>query len=125
MVASVQALLEMIESAIQALYRSFACLSPLLGSRGETRAISKLYERIEEVNFSHHVLALRPKRLAVVKVAGVRWNDLGEPKRVMASLNMAFVPTGSNPAYRSSPSLLYNSRIWSPILTEPPLASAK
>jgi hypothetical protein len=42
MVASVQALLEMIESAIQALYRSFACLSPLLGSRGETRAISKL-----------------------------------------------------------------------------------
>jgi mannose-1-phosphate guanylyltransferase len=89
MVASVQALLEMIESAIPELYSSFACLSPLLGSRGETRAIRKLYERIEEVNFSHQVLALRPERLAVVKVAGVRWNDLGEPKRVMASLNMA------------------------------------
>ncbi|HSE89122.1 MAG TPA: sugar phosphate nucleotidyltransferase [Candidatus Binatia bacterium] len=89
MVASVQALLEMIESAIPELYRSFACLSPLLGSRGETKAIRKLYERIEEVNFSHQVLALRPERLAVVKVAGVRWNDLGEPKRVMASLNMA------------------------------------
>jgi mannose-1-phosphate guanylyltransferase len=89
MVASVRALLEMIESAIPELYRSFGCLSPLLGSRGETRAISKLYERIEEVNFSHQVLALRPERLAVVKVTGVRWNDLGEPKRVMASLNMA------------------------------------
>lgn len=80
MVASVQALLEMIESTIPELYRSFAYLSPLFGSRGETRAISKLYERIDEVNFSHQVLALRTERLAVVKVAGVRWNDLGEPK---------------------------------------------
>jgi hypothetical protein len=25
----------------------------------------------------------------VLKVTGVRWNDLGEPKRVMASLNIA------------------------------------
>ena len=91
MVVSVQALLDIIESAIPELYRSFACLSPLFGSRGETRAISKLYERIEEVNFSHHVLALRPERLAVVKVTGVRWNNLGEPKRVIASLNMAGV----------------------------------
>ena len=89
MVAPIQALLELIESAIPDLYRSFACLSPFFGSPGETRAIGKLYERIEDVNFSHRVLALRPERLAVVKVSGVRWNDLGEPKRVMASLNMA------------------------------------
>jgi len=91
MVAAVQTLIDIIESAIPELYRSFACLSPLFGSRGETRAVSKLYERVEEVNFSHQVLALRPERLAVVKVTGVRWNDLGEPKRVMASLNMAGV----------------------------------
>jgi hypothetical protein len=53
MVASVQALLELIESAIPELYRSLACLSPFFGSPGETIAISKLYERIEDVNFSH------------------------------------------------------------------------
>jgi mannose-1-phosphate guanylyltransferase len=91
MVASVQALLDILESALPELYRSFASLSPLFGSRGETKAISELYDRIEEVNFSHQVLALRPERLAVVKITGVRWNDLGEPKRVMASLNMAGV----------------------------------
>jgi mannose-1-phosphate guanylyltransferase len=91
MVAPVQALLGLIESASPELYRSFACLSLFFGSSGETRAISKLYERIEDVNFSHRVLALRPERLAVAKVTGVRWNDLGEPKRVMASLNMAGV----------------------------------
>ena len=48
-----------------------------------------LYSRLAEINFSHQVLALKPERLAVLKVTGVRWNDLGEPKRVMASLDMA------------------------------------
>ena len=50
-----------------------------------------LYERMTEVNFSHQVLAHRPEQLAVLKVTGIRWNDLGEPKRVMASLRMAGV----------------------------------
>jgi mannose-1-phosphate guanylyltransferase len=91
MVASVQALLDVIESAIPELYRSFAALTPLFGSTAEAKAISLLYARLQEVNFSHQVLALKPERLAVLKVTGVRWNDLGEPKRVMASLDMAGV----------------------------------
>jgi mannose-1-phosphate guanylyltransferase len=91
MVASVRALLEIIESSTPELYRAFACMTSLFGTRVETRAIDNLYQRVEEVNFSHRVLALRPERLAVLKVTGVRWNDLGEPKRVMASLAMAGV----------------------------------
>jgi len=89
MVASVRALLEIIESAIPELYRSLARVTPLLGTRGEATEIDRIYARMEESNFSHQVLALRPERLAVVKVTGVRWNDLGEPKRVMASLTMS------------------------------------
>jgi mannose-1-phosphate guanylyltransferase len=89
MVASIQALLGIIESAIPQLYGSFIGLSPSLGTSEEPRLIEKLYQRMVEVNFSHQVLALRPERLAVLKVIGVRWNDLGEPKRVMASLDMA------------------------------------
>jgi mannose-1-phosphate guanylyltransferase len=91
MVASAQALLNIIESATPELYRAFACKTSLFGTRAEARAIDGLYEHLEEVNFSHQVLALRPERLAVLKVTGVRWNDLGEPKRVMASLAMAGV----------------------------------
>jgi mannose-1-phosphate guanylyltransferase len=91
MVASAQALVETIESATPELYRAFACMISLFGTRAEPRAIDNLYERLEEINFSHRVLALRPERLAVLKVAGVRWNDLGEPKRVLASLAMAGV----------------------------------
>jgi mannose-1-phosphate guanylyltransferase len=89
MVASVQALLAAIESATPELYRAFACMPPLFGTRAEPLAIDNLYERLDEVNFSRRVLALCPERLAVLKVAGVRWNDLGEPKRVLASLALA------------------------------------
>ena len=91
MVASVKALLEIIESAIPNLYRSFISLLPFFGSFAEAAMVSKLYERISEVNFSHQVLAFCPERLAVIKATNVRWNDLGEPKRVMASLDMAGV----------------------------------
>jgi len=91
MVASARALLEIIESAIPELYRSLARVTPHLGTGGESKEINRIYAPMEETNFSHQVLALRPERLAVVKVTGVRWNDLGEPKRVMASLNMAGV----------------------------------
>ena len=89
MVASVQALLGIIESTLPQLYHSFLRLAPFLGTSGEPKLIDTLYECIAEINFSHQVLALCPERLAVLKVTGVRWNDLGEPNRVMASLNMA------------------------------------
>ncbi len=91
MVASVQALLEIIESAIPELYASFAPLARLFGTHGEAEAVDLLYRGIAEVNFSHQVLALKPDRLAVLKVTGVRWSDLGEPKRVLASLDIAGV----------------------------------
>ncbi len=89
MVASARALLEIIESAIPELHCAFTRITPHLGTRGEAKEIDRIYARIEETNFSHQVLALRSERLAAVKVTGVRWNDLGEPKRVMASLNMS------------------------------------
>jgi mannose-1-phosphate guanylyltransferase len=91
MVAGVQALLESIEDALPDLYHSFTALVPSFGTAAEANAIDGLYGRLEDINFSHRVLTLKPERLAVLKVSGVRWNDLGAPKRVMASLRMAGV----------------------------------
>ena len=99
MVASVQALLEIIELATPELYRSFSCFVPLLGTHAETKVINRLYDHLPEVNFSHQILAQRPERLAVLEVDDVMWNDLGEPKRVMASLDMA----GVHPSWVDSP----------------------
>ncbi len=89
MVASVEALLTIIERAIPDIYRSFARLAPLFDTRCEAKVVDGLYERLETSNFSNQVLSVLPERLGVLKVTGVRWSDLGEPKRVMASLNMA------------------------------------
>jgi mannose-1-phosphate guanylyltransferase len=89
MVASARALLEIIERALPDLYRSFAALAPCFGTTGENTAVGDLYDHLEEINFSHQVLTLQSQWLAVLKVVGVRWNDLGEPKRVLASLKMA------------------------------------
>ena len=91
MVATAKALLEVIESAIPDLYRSFDAAAQHFGTPAQAKAIEELYARLSEVDFSHQVLALKPERLAVLKVTGVRWNDLGEPKRVLASLDMAGV----------------------------------
>ena len=89
MVGSAAALLDVFESTLPELYRSFSCLVPLFRTQAEGKAVDRLYKRLSESNFSHQVLAHVPHRLAVLKVSGVRWNDLGEPKRVMNSLEMA------------------------------------
>ena len=91
MVASVRALRDIIASATPTLYRAFAGLSPLFGTAAEATRMRQLYRRLTETNFSQHVLALVPERLAVLKVTGLRWSDLGEPQRVRASLQMAGV----------------------------------
>lgn len=89
MAGSARGLLDTIEGALPELYDSFAALSSLAGRVGEIKAMCGLYEHMAETNFSHQVLALRPERMAVLRVTGVRWNDLGEPKRVLDSLNVA------------------------------------
>ena len=91
MVASAQALLNVVASAIPYLYCSFTALTPLFGTTAETKAIAALYSRLAEINLSHQILTLKTEKLAVLKVSDIRWNDHGEPQRVMASLEMAGV----------------------------------
>ncbi len=99
MVASARALLDTLATTISNLHGAFAEIASTFGTGAEDQAVEKLYGRIEETNFSHQVLAQRPERLAVLKVSGVRWNDLGEPKRVMASIEMA----GVHPSWIDAP----------------------
>ena len=89
MVASAQALIDIIASATPALYNAFASAMPLFGTDDEPTMIEKLYVLLGETNFSDRVLALVPERLTVLKVSGIKWNDLGEPKRVLASIQTA------------------------------------
>jgi mannose-1-phosphate guanylyltransferase len=88
MVGAVKTLLRIIEKALPEMYRAFASLPPCFNGRDEANTANKLYDKLGETNFSHQVLAKSPEQLAVSEVIGVKWNDLGEPKRVMDSLIM-------------------------------------
>jgi len=100
MVGSAEALLKIIQSALPEFFRAFRALSRHLDRRSEEKVVDDFYGCIGEINFSQQVLALRPARLAVATVTGVRWNDLGDPKRVMAFLSLeGFHPHWADPDF--------------------------
>jgi mannose-1-phosphate guanylyltransferase len=86
MVGCVDALLKMTRAAMPQTYASFACIAPIFETTGERKALAALYSHIEDSNFSHEVLAVRPEDLMVMRVGDVGWSDLGEPNRVLSTL---------------------------------------
>jgi len=86
MVGRVDALLRMTRVAVPELYARFAAITPTFETVAEHKALAELYSQIEDSNFSHQVLAVRPEDLMVMKVGDVGWSDLGEPKRVLSTL---------------------------------------
>jgi mannose-1-phosphate guanylyltransferase len=58
-------------------------------------ALRTLYNVSPSSNFSTDVLARNPRRLGVLKVSGVYWNDLGDPRRVLETL----ARTSARPAW--------------------------
>ena len=86
MVGRVDALLKMTRAALPEMYAAFEGIAPTFETALEQRALAALYSHIEDSNFSHHVLAVRPGDLMVMKVGDVGWSDLGEPNRVLSAL---------------------------------------
>ena len=86
MVGRVDALLKMTRAAMPELYAAFAAITSSFGTFAEHRALAELYSHIEDSNFSHQVLAVRPEDLMVMRVGDVGWSDLGEPNRVLSTL---------------------------------------
>ena len=86
MVGRVSAFLEMIRRASPDLYDRFHRLAPVLNTADEAGAIARLYSQLNDINFSHEVLAARPGDLAVLPVGGLRWSDLGKPQRVLSAM---------------------------------------
>ena len=86
MVGRVDALLKMTRAAMPEMYAAFAAITPSFETASEHKALAALYSRIEDTNFSHEVLAVRPEDLMVMRVGEVGWSDLGEPNRVLSAL---------------------------------------
>jgi hypothetical protein len=86
MVGRVDALLKMTRAAMPETYDAFAAIALTFRTAAEQPALSELYSQIEDSNFSHQVLAVRPEDLMVMRVGDVGWSDLGEPNRVLSTL---------------------------------------
>ena len=86
MVGRVSAFLKMIRNAAPELSERFNALAPALATSEEERAAGELYSQLGDVNFSQHVLAARPRSLAVLRVGGLTWSDLGKPQRVLSMM---------------------------------------
>lgn len=86
MVAQLSTLLNLIMIALPELFLRFQKIAPLLNSRFEEEAVRRLYAEIRSSGFSEQILAQHPANLAVLPVQ-IEWSDLGEPQRVIHTIN--------------------------------------
>jgi mannose-1-phosphate guanylyltransferase len=85
-VARITALLDLFARALSSLYISFAQLLSFFGTTSERKIIDRLYDSIASVSFSDTILTGFSTELLVLPVRDVRWNDLGEPTRVLNTI---------------------------------------
>jgi mannose-1-phosphate guanylyltransferase len=88
-VGRVPVLLALIRRGAPSLTAAFERVRSAIATAAETGAIATLYEALSTTDFSAQVLASRHANLAVLRVSGVAWSDLGEPERVRATLARA------------------------------------
>ncbi len=79
-------LVSLIRRAVPGLGAAFAVVESRLSTPWEDASIRRLYSGLPPADFSKEVLTPSAASLAVLPVKGVAWNDLGEPRRVMATL---------------------------------------
>jgi mannose-1-phosphate guanylyltransferase len=83
MVGRLSAFLGLFMMALRSLYVAFRQVQPIFAAVFEKARVEKLYGDLKSANFSDDVLARHAPNLAVLPVKGVKWSDLGEPRRVM------------------------------------------
>jgi mannose-1-phosphate guanylyltransferase len=86
-VGRVSTLLGLFLIALPGLYASFNQIRGSFGTALEEQTVARLYETLSPSSFSSDVLMRHGVNLGVLPVTGVHWNDLGEPNRVLATLN--------------------------------------
>jgi len=93
MIGKASAFIEMFREHLPPLFRMFSAASRYFGKPNEAAIVRSIYSWIEDANFSSEVLERSCDRLLVTRVSGVSWSDLGEPQRVLGTLNKLGVQT--------------------------------
>jgi mannose-1-phosphate guanylyltransferase len=87
MIGHVQVFLDMFRRHLPDMFRMFDASSTLFGTRQESAVVRSIYTWIGVTNFSSEILEKCSDELLVMRVGDVGWCDLGEPQRVIGTLN--------------------------------------
>lgn len=79
-------LLDLVEATAPELIAALEPVRRALGSSREAAAAEAAYAALPLINFSRSVLARAPDRFVTMPVSGLEWSDLGDPRRVVATL---------------------------------------
>jgi mannose-1-phosphate guanylyltransferase len=80
-VSQIPALGRLFGAALPAVVNAFLRVCGTFGSSSERAAVERLYRELPATDLSRDVLAALPEALAVLRVAGVAWDDVGLPSR--------------------------------------------
>lgn len=87
MVGTARAFVEMIQHASPGLYSAFEPILSLPRAEMEDELMRRVYGQIPTADFSKQVLAVSTERLAVASLGDIGWSDLGDPRRLITTLN--------------------------------------
>jgi len=80
--------LDVIASTVPVMYRAFEPLRDHRSDLAELECAARVYETLQEGDFSHQVLSACTERLAVLRLGKVGWSDLGTPERVRVAAEL-------------------------------------
>ena len=85
--ASASTLVDAGREYLPSLHERLLRLDGFLGTEHERWALAQAYEFAPRASFSRELLARCPAKLAVIRLSGVAWRDLGTSRRVIRTLD--------------------------------------
>ena len=86
MAGKVSTFLSTISISLPGLYHDFMGACDMYGTHLESDAIEYIYGKLTPLNFSQRVLEESTDKLMVLAVKDIEWSDLGDPGRVLSTL---------------------------------------
>src|ERR1700691_3471849 len=105
LIANASTLLSLKAKALSELWSVFSGVQQFFGSAAEDEIVRTIYRQLPSLDFSARVLSEFPAEFSVLPVNGVRWSDLGDPKRLLAAISSSGrrISGGNQDVPRSQP----------------------
>lgn len=105
MVFKLKTLLDLFRALLPGIYLNFGRVLDAIGTPGEHKTVSDVYEHLEPVNFSKGIMeqiATRfPEQLAVLAVHNVVWSDWGSEARIRETIRKLHLSPDAEPPTHS------------------------